>query len=264
MRMKVGRTPSMTHIMCQYYNNTKNHILTQTSSDTLGDAISETMKKLSIKAKKQLKKKMERPKAASYSVDIEISTYQARERDEDEYSIIGLDEIHDNEVNNNEIFTDWPGDENEHNDNGDFDSFNILRMRSRSLVSQKRDSDYESCAEEAEGVIEDTEETFPLESSEEESAPAISTLNAALQAFSLSTANDRDKMASKLPDPEHVSVTVRDKFSLERAGSMITLPMMTKNQMTSRPKTAPDNSDLEREWRKMMMKNKRPRRQMSV
>merc|ERR1711942_612528 len=193
------------------------------------------------------KKKMERPKAASYSVDIEISTYQARERDEDEYSIIGLDEIHDNEVNNNEIFTDWPEDENEHNNTGDFDSFNILRMRSRSLVSQKRDSDNESCAEEAEGVIEDTEETFPLESSEEE-----------LQAFSLSTANDRDKMASKLPDPGHVSVTVRDKFSLERAGSMITLPMMTKNQMTSRPKTAPDNSDLEREWRKMMMKNKRP------
>merc|ERR1711942_570543 len=160
--------------MCQYYNNTKNHILTQTSSDTLGDAISETMKKLSIKAKKQLKKKMERRKAASYSVDIEISTYQARERDEDEYSIIGLDEIHENEDNNTR----------------DFDSFNILRMRSRSLVSQKKDSDKESCAEEADEVIEDTEETFPLESSEEELAPAISTLNAALQAFSLSTAND--------------------------------------------------------------------------
>jgi len=260
MRMTVGRAPN---IMYQYYHTTKNHILTQTASDSLSDAISETMKKLSMKARKQMKKKMERPKAASYSVDIEISRYHERERDEDEYSIIGLDEIHDTEVNNNEILADWQENESEPDNNEDFDSFNLLRMRSRSLGSQKINWDNESCAEVVDGLMEDTEEESPPEL-EEEGSPAISSLNAALQAFSLSAAKDRDKMASKLPDPLHVSVSVRDRFSLERAGSMITLPMMTKNQITSRPRTAPDNSDLEREWRKMMMKNVRPRRQMSV
>jgi len=263
--MTVGRAPN---IMYQYYHTTKNNILTQTSSDSLGDAISETMKKLSMKARKQLKKKMERPKAASYSVDIEISRYQERERDEDEYSIIGLDEIHDTEVNNNEILADWQENESEPDNDEDFDSFNLLRMRSRSLGSQKKNWDNDSCAEAVEGKMEDTEEESPPESyspePEEVGSPAISSLNAALQAFSLSTANDRDKMATKLPDPEQVSVSVRDRFSLERAGSMITLPMMTRNQITARPKTAPDNTDLEREWRKMMMKNKRARRQMSV
>jgi len=269
MQMKVGRVgrrPQMCGAMYQYYKNTKNNILTQTSSDTLTDALSETMKKLSIRAKKQFKRKMERPRAASYSVA--ISRHEEREKDEDEYSIIGIEEYEptdEKEVNNNEIILDLQ----------EYDSFAILR--SKSMKDKTRDWDEESYIGFVEGMIQTPEKSFPTQCSspcppeepaprQEEETPDTSVpsyLDTALQAFSQSTATDRDKLKSKLPDPEDVSVHVRDKFSQERR-SMITLPIVPLNLIKQRPKTAPDNSDLEREWRKMMLKNRGAKRQMSL
>ena len=271
--MKVGKHPKMCGAMYQYYKTTKSNILTQTSSDTLSDALSEAMKKLSIKAKKSLKKKMERPRAALYSV--EISMHWEKERDEDEYSVIGIEAnyeaFNDKEVNNNEIEADL-----EMNNNKEYDSFKILR--SKSMNTKTKACDEESYEEFLEGINQYCEAYFPIQCSspfpsedinplqDQPQAPAASiptSLDSALQAFSQSTATDRRKLKSKMPDPEHMSVHVRDKFSLERR-SMITMPIMTVDQIKPRPKTAPDNSELDREWRKMMLKQRKTRRQMSV
>merc|ERR1712106_587039 len=154
MQMKVGRRPQMCGAMYQYYKNTKNNILTQTSSDTLTDALSETMKKLSIRAKKQFKRKMERPRAASYSVA--ISRHEEREKVEDEYSIIGIEEYEptvDKEVNNNEIILDLQ----------EYDSFAILR--SKSMKDKTRDWDEESYIGFVEGMIQTPDKSFPTQCS---------------------------------------------------------------------------------------------------
>lgn len=233
------------------------------------------MKKLSMKAKKSLKKKMERPRAATYSV--EISRHWEKEKDEDEYSIIGIEANYEafndkeKEVNNNEIVA-----VSEMNNNKEYDSFKILR--SKSMNAKTKACEEESYEEFLAGINQSREADFPIQCSspcpaedvnplhDQPQAPAAcipTSLDSALQAFSQSTATDRSKLKSKMPDPDHMSVHVRDKFSLERR-SMITMPIMTVGQMKPRPKTAPDNSELEREWRKMVVKQRKTRRQMSV
>eukprot|EP00092_Neocalanus_flemingeri_P023448 GFUD01025425.1.p1 GENE.GFUD01025425.1~~GFUD01025425.1.p1 ORF type:complete len:268 (+),score=78.05 GFUD01025425.1:67-870(+) len=256
--------------MYHYYQTTRSNILNQTSSDTLSEALSEAMKKMSIKTKKQLRRKMERPRAASYSV--EISREFKKERDEDEYSIIGVEDNHEvidcKEMNNNVTVVHVHNKENE-----EYDSFKILRSMSLNAKSKANKEDsyddflegiQESCdAVRSSSPCPPHDETLSLLDDVSPGASAPATLHSALQAFSHSTAMDRTKMRMKLPDPAQISVQVRDRFSLERR-SMITLPMMTVSQIRARPRTAPDNSELEKEWRMMMKGQRRTKRQMSV
>ena len=125
--------------MYTYYQATRKNILTQTSSDSLGEALSEAMKKLSIKAKKQIKRKMERPRAASYSVDISRH-WEESVRDDDEYSILGVEDnnefIDDKEMNNNDVKRYNYGKQTIENE--EYDSFKILRSMSTKIRKQAR------------------------------------------------------------------------------------------------------------------------------
>ena len=275
--MKVGKRPQIYGTINQYYQNKRSNILTQTSSDTLVEALSEVMTKLSMRAKKQMKKKMERPKAATYTYSVEISRPWEKERDEDEYSILGVDDdyqvINSREMDNKEIMVNLHQNNQR---NKEYNSFEILRSNTMKVSKEVcEEESYEDFLEEINGSH---DADFPVNSSSpcppqdsalilvQESTPVSSeptTLDSALQAFSQSTATNRSKMKMKMPNPDQISVHVRDMYSLERR-SMITLPMMTVNQIKTRPKTAPDNSQLEKEWRMMMLRHRKPKRQMSI
>jgi len=250
MQLKVGRKLMKYESMYHYYKATKDNILTQTAAETLSEALSITMKKLTLKARKNFKNKLERSQTASYSVEIAIK--EAKERDEDEYSIIGTEshyeEIVFEEVNNNVFNEDYF--EN-------YDSFDLLR---KSLQNFGRTQIIEETAslDGPEALTTEFDDHEEMTKDDENIS-----IEEALDSFTKSTEKYRNELKLKMPDPEEISIIVRDKFSLGTSSS-ITLPIIKTNEVKQQPKSAPSNQQMEREWKKVMNKYRKHKRHVSM